>query len=310
MNESRTPRPPHPSSADALPHFSVIVPTYARPAQLRRCLDALARLDYPRDRVEVIVVDDGSPEPVDASALRIAGAPTLTVVRQPNAGPARARNAGARAARGSWLAFTDDDCAPAPNWLRAFARAARATPDAILGGTVANVLSDDPYATATDALTRFLYDYLPTRPDAGSFFMTSNIAVRREVFEAVGGFDTRFRRAAGEDREFCDRCTHAGHHLRLVPDADVRHAHALTLGGFVRQHVQYGRGAPYYHRARARRGARAIPVQPVAFYGAMLRHPWRTGAPAPARTAALLVLAQCAYVAGYAWERMASEGGR
>ena len=105
----------------------MIVPTHRRPAQLAECLAALARLDYPSDRYEVIVVDDGGGMPLDEvlEPFRAHMAVTCLAGRRV---AAAARNAGAARARGDLLAFTDDDCRPRPDWLRRLARAMRPSP--------------------------------------------------------------------------------------------------------------------------------------------------------------------------------------
>ena len=102
-----------------LPTYSVIVPTYKRRAALERCLAALDAQTLARDRFEVIVVDDGSPAPPRETVARVATSLNVRLIEQANAGPASARNAGARAARGEYVVFTDDDCCPAPEWLAA-----------------------------------------------------------------------------------------------------------------------------------------------------------------------------------------------
>ncbi|MCU0625157.1 MAG: glycosyltransferase [Gemmatimonadaceae bacterium] len=287
------------------PTVSVVVPTYGRAAILERCLHALAAQRYPAHRWEVVVVDDGSAVPVRPSTSLPCA---LRVIRQANAGPAAARNRGAACATGTLLAFTDDDCLPTPHWLSALVDTLRGAPGALVGGPVENVLYDDPYATATDALTRFLYDYHERRRSAHGFYMTSNLALRAESFRAVGGFDERFRHAAGEDREFSDRCRAAGHPLVFAPHALVQHAHALTLHGFARQHLRYGRSAPHYHRTRVLRSERAIPAEPLTFYAAMLSAPFRQRATHPVRTAALLALSQLCYATGYVLESVSGEG--
>src|SRR5215470_15202715 len=104
------------------PFFSIVVPTYRRPAQLAVCLDAITRLDYPADRFEVIVVDDGSGAPPETAVAAVRGRVDVTLLAPPHRGPAAARNAGAAHAKGDVLAFTDDDCAPDASWLRALAR--------------------------------------------------------------------------------------------------------------------------------------------------------------------------------------------
>ncbi|MGH9422744.1 MAG: glycosyltransferase family 2 protein, partial [Thermoanaerobaculia bacterium] len=99
------------------PLFSIVVPTRDRPQELRRCLESLARCEFDHDRFEITIVNDGG-LPLDQGALRNA-APglRLSVVNQPGRGPSAARNAGAAFSRGTFLVFTDDDCAPAADWL-------------------------------------------------------------------------------------------------------------------------------------------------------------------------------------------------
>src|SRR4051794_19726519 len=105
----------------ALPFFSVIIPTRDRPEQLVACLRSLGALAYPRDRFEVIVVDDGSTTALEPIVGRSRGELHLALLKQSNAGPAAARNTGAAHAKGEFLAFIDDDCSPASDWLQALA---------------------------------------------------------------------------------------------------------------------------------------------------------------------------------------------
>jgi glycosyltransferase involved in cell wall biosynthesis len=92
--------------------ISVIIPTLGRPRALRACLEALCESDYERGRFEVIIVDDGSPAPLERAVNPFAEQLHIKMLRQGNAGPASARNAAAAMARGELLAFTDDDCLP------------------------------------------------------------------------------------------------------------------------------------------------------------------------------------------------------
>lgn len=94
------------------PFFSIIIPTYNRPERLATCIQSLAHLDYSRDRFEVIVVDDGSPMPLEPVVAPFQNKFDVTLIKQPNAGPATARNTGAARASGQFLVFTDDDCMP------------------------------------------------------------------------------------------------------------------------------------------------------------------------------------------------------
>ena len=249
---------------DPRPTFSVVVPTYNRPERLRRCVAGVAALDYPRDRFEVVVVDDGSPtpmRPVFNEAVAGAG-PGLAarLVRQDNAGPAAARNRGAAEASGDYLAFTDDDCVPRPDWLSAYADRFANHPDALLGGRFVNALPRNFAAVASHTITDLTYDLAErggrgTGPGDAWLFVTANLAVPREHFAAVGGFDESFPLAAGEDFDFCHHYQHAGHPAGYCPAAAVDHYHAMTLRQFWRQHFGYGRGMlQFRRRATARMG--------------------------------------------------------
>ncbi len=288
------------------PIVSIVVPTYNRPAKLQACLGALAALDYPRERFEVVVVDDGSPTPLDAVVAPFRERLDVNLIHQRNAGPATARNSGAAIARGELLAFTDDDCAPEPNWLAVLEREHRAAPDRMIGGRMINSYADNVYSAASQELIAYLYAYYESQGQP-RLFVTSNVAVPTQAFRTLGGFETRFALAAGEDREFCDRWLDRGGSLTYAPDAVVHHYHALNLRRFVRQHTNYGRGAFHVHTLRAQRRGGRIRVEPLAFYLGMLSYPFREHAAFDAaRLSALFVLAQWANAAGFFREKFAS----
>ena len=286
------------------PTFSVIVPTYQRAASLERCLDALGAQTLERDRFEVIVVDDGSTEPPRAAVARAACALDVRMIEQVNAGPAAARNAGANAARGAYVVFTDDDCRPDPGWLRALDAMAARSPGCAIGGRVVNALGDGIYSTASQLLIEFLYDYYNVDETGGRFFITSNLAVPTQAFRQIGGFDASFPLAAGEDRDLCDRWREAGLRMVYCDEAIVHHAHELSLRSFCRQHFNYGRGAYHLHRARARRGEAPLRVEPADFYTRLVGFPLgRVEGARAVALSALMALSQAVYVSGYAMER-------
>ncbi|MGH7557915.1 MAG: glycosyltransferase [Gemmatimonadota bacterium] len=287
----------------SLPFLSIIIPTYSRPDQLATCLRALADQRYPCDRFEVIVVDDGSPSPLNPVVDAFRAHIELTLLRQSNAGPSLARNTGAARARGALLAFTDDDCVPDPGWLSALAGTFRSYPEALLGGQTIGVLTTNPYATASQLLVSYVYAYYNRDPDEARFFASNNMAVPARLFLEIGGFNTVQTRAAAEDRELCDHWISLGYRLRYVPDAVIRHAHALTPGGFWRQHFNYGRGAVEFRRARSGRGVPPLPIEPLSFYADMLRFPFAEQSGFRAlRHSALIGFSQLASTVGFFWE--------
>jgi glycosyltransferase involved in cell wall biosynthesis len=290
------------------PFFSIVIPTYNRPERLSDCVNALAALDYPRDRYEVIVVDDGSEVDLAPAVAAVQGTISLQLLRQENQGPAAARNRGARLAKGDFLAFTDDDCAPLPDWLRAFATQFEQTPEALVGGYSINALENNPYSTASQQLIDYLYSYYNGAEKSISFFASNNIALPRAGFEAIGGFDVAFPLAAAEDREFCDRWLHEGHSMAYAPQARIRHAHSLSLASFWKQHFGYGRGAYCFHQARAQRDATPMAVEPLSFYTNLLTYPLQQKSQHSGLfLSALLFLSQFATTAGFFRERLSAQ---
>ncbi|MFQ4136062.1 glycosyltransferase family 2 protein [Nodosilinea sp. PGN35] len=283
--------------------FSVVIPTYNRPERLASCLLSLTRLSYPRDGFEVIVVDDGSAQPLAATVEPFEAVLNLTLLRQVNSGPAKARNAGAARAQGQYLVFTDDDCQPHPSWLNALAAQLDQQPLALVGGHTLNALPDNVFSTASQLLIDYLYDYYNSRR-APSFFASNNFAMAAEQFRQLGGFDTSFPLAAGEDREFCDRWLQHGFPMAYAPEARVDHSHHLSLRRFWRQHFNYGRGAYCFHRVRSRRAAAQVKVEPLEFYWQLLTYPLvRRFQVQGMLLSGLLLMSQVANVVGFFWER-------
>ena len=293
---------PTEGSADGV-SVSVVVPAFRRPERLRTCLAALAAQDLPADRLEVVVVDDGSPEPLAPTAREVEDRLRVRVLRQQNAGPAAARNAGAATATGDLLAFTDDDCEPAPSWASELAAAHAREPGALLGGDVVNALPDDLFAEASQELVSFLYDWYGEER-AGGFFASNNLALPRTAYEELGGFDTTFPRPGGEDRELCERWTRSGRPLRRVPTALVHHSHRMGLRGYVRQHVNYGRGAWDLRARRVAQTGAGMEVEPPRFYASLVGYPFGRSRPQRAvPLSAALCLSQVANVAGFVLQR-------
>ena len=255
------------------PLLSIIIPTYNRPNSLAHCLQAFTQLNYPRDRFEVIVVDDGSEMSMQPIVDPFEDDLHLRLIQQVNSGPAAARNQGAAKARGQYLVFTDDDCCPGPDWLTALAQQFAVLPNALLGGQTLNELANNPFSVASQMLVDYLYRYYNAKPHKARFFTSNNMALPTHLFQALGGFDAAFPRAAGEDRDLCDRWLEQGYPMQYVPKARISHAHALNLGSFWRQHFNYGQGAFSFHQRRAQRGGMPIQVEPFAFYRQLLTYP-------------------------------------
>lgn len=294
-------------SGNPRPRLSVVVPTYRRPDALARCLAALAEHDLGDQDVEVVVVDDGSPaaegEGVAASVRNASSRLSVRLHRQANTGPAGARNAGAEQATADFVAFTDDDCMPTPDWPGCLLRHLDVASDALVGGRTVNALPGNLYAQASQDLLSALYRAAADHPQV-AFFASNNIGMSRSLLLDLGGFDRGFPGAAAEDRDFSERWRAAGRPLRYAEDAVVTHAHEMRLAGFWRQHVGYGRGAHQLASARAVRGAAPPRLEGPGFYLRLLAEPFRTSrGPRAVALTGLIGLSQVATAAGYLAER-------
>ena len=204
------------------PRVSVVVPTFERRELLGRCLAALFAQDLSPEAYELIVADDAASDETARLVEAWTGRadPCLRYVPVTGAhGPAAARNAGWRAARGEIVAFTDDDCIPAPNWLRT---GLAAFVDGVVGvqGRVIVPLPTVPTDYQRDAARL-----------AAAEFVTANCFYRREAIAAIGGFDERFTAPWREDSDFHFTLLERADRLVAAPEAVVVHPVRLAPWG-------------------------------------------------------------------------------
>jgi glycosyltransferase involved in cell wall biosynthesis len=289
------------------PLFSVIIPTFLRPYQLHSCLNSLAFLDYPKDRFEVIVVDDGSEKPPDKIVTSFKNMFAIKLIRQSHAGPAAARNAGAAKAEGRFLAFTDDDCLPDPDWLKSLEKKSLENPGCAIAGRTYNGLPENLFAEASQELIEYFHSYFNVMPHHASFLTSNNMAVAANDFDNVGGFDANFKYAGGEDREFCYRWLKSGYRLIYEREAKVKHIHLLTLRTFFRQQHNYGRGAFQLRKSFSRSIDRPFGFEKLSFYKNLLAHPLKGSCNENKNTLSILFLiSQVAVTIGFTREMLAS----
>jgi len=231
--------------------FSIIIPTYNRPAMLAECLKSLTELDYPPRVFEVIVVDDGGPVSLRPVVESFEKEMQIILLRRENGGPAAARNSGIAVARGKYLAFTDDDCKPDPGWLKELEKHLVIESCLMVGGRTINVLLDNPYSCTSQLIVDIVYAHYNANPSMARFFASNNIAVPADAFRGIRGFNPLFR--TSEDRDACDRWLANGYRMVYAPGAVIYHAHKLSLESFWKQHAAYGRGALRFNRAHSSR---------------------------------------------------------
>ncbi|MHA3702181.1 mycofactocin biosynthesis glycosyltransferase MftF [Jatrophihabitans sp. YIM 134969] len=235
--------PPPPDVDDtAVDDVTVVIPALSAPGPVAAVLAAVP------DGVPVVVVDDGSPEPLQDALLAdgaVACRNGFVVLRNPTpTGPAAARNAGAARATTTWVAFVDADVDPEPGWLGQLLAAARADPAVVavgprvrsrasrgLGGQV------ERFAGGLD-LGPVPADVVPGGPVG--YLPTAVLLVDRSAFERIGGFDAAM--PVAEDVDLVWRLREEGV-VRYVPSVAVWHAPRPSLRAVLQRRRFYGSGA-------------------------------------------------------------------
>lgn len=243
-----------------LPTVSIIIPCYNSPDLLRVLLEELRGQSYPHRLLEVVVVDDGSRNPIDAVVLapraKMSDFASIRMVRHSNnRGRAAARNSGVRASTGELLVFTDVDGVPDAGFVEMLVLCLERSG----GGAARANMRVHPDLCRRSAFLRYRDSrYLGGRSSADrraihledlapQFFATGGAAVKRADFMAVGMFDEEFTRYGGEDEELAVRLSAAGVRIVYCSDARIWDCdHSATLTDICRKYEEYGRwSAPW-----------------------------------------------------------------
>jgi cellulose synthase/poly-beta-1,6-N-acetylglucosamine synthase-like glycosyltransferase len=208
---------------------SVVIPAHDAEATIGRAVAALAGHD-------VVVVDDGSRDGTGDKA-RAAGARVVRL--ETKGGPARARNAGVRAAESDVVVFTDADCEPLPGFVEALV--APLEKDATLTGTKGAYVTEQRGLTARFVQLEYEERYARmARRREIDFVDTYACAYRRSALLEAGGFDERYDRPSTEDQELSFRLHERGARFVFVPEARTRHRHADSPGAYLAKKAKIG----------------------------------------------------------------------
>lgn len=255
-------------------HVSLLLCTRDRGVSLDRTLRSITRAAGAMDAIEVVVVDNGSSDdtPARLTAWRSAQTFPVTLVSEPRAGLARARNAGLARVRGRIVAMTDDDCVLDPGYFSMLiARFADIPAPVVIGG---RILPGDP---ADLPVTIKLEDHAMIAPAdgfPGGFVMGANLAFTRDVVDRVGPFDERFGAGApflaAEDTDFLFRAMGCGIPVRYDPYFVVAHHHGRRTAAELRALLAgyaFGDGALYAKHRHDPRIGQALRSDACAMVG-------------------------------------------
>jgi glycosyltransferase involved in cell wall biosynthesis len=202
-----------PPRAAVYPFVSVIIPVRNAPERLRRCLDAVLQQTYPRERYEIIVVDNGSS---DDTPRVIQSYPVTMLVETSMVSPYPARNTGIRHAQGTIIALLDANVTPTPHWLEQGVQALEREAADLAGGHITFTFS--PQKTAAEMVDSIMYVDVKYAVQRKKTTMCTNLFVRKAVFDAIGLFPDTIR--SGGDTIWTGRATHRGYSLVYAAEAE------------------------------------------------------------------------------------------
>jgi glycosyltransferase involved in cell wall biosynthesis len=215
------------------PKVSIVIPTYNCAGLIEETIRACLEQDYPNEKLEILVVDDGSTD----NTRSIVEKYPVRYIYQENKGPAAARNNGWRSAKGEAVCFIDADCIPRQNWVSKLIQHYSRKDIVSVAGSYA--VGDTPYL-----LDKFVHHEIRYRhsmmPDYINSFGTYNVLIKRDVLEGLGGFDPAYRRASGEDSDLSYRIIKAGYKIYFEKDALVSHRNILRFWKYLMIQFQHG----------------------------------------------------------------------
>lgn len=249
------------------PSVTVIIPAKDRGDELVECLESVFSQDYPKSKIEVIVIDDGSK---DGTGEVAATFPCRLISLDRNKGQSHCRNLGANEARSDILAFLDSDCVANREWLAEIVPYFQWERIGAVGGRVDGYFASsllDRYEESFSSLNMGPHILYGGPDDSLVYTPTCNLLVRRKTYIETGGI--RADMLVGEDVDFCWRMRARGHTLLYVPFGAVRHKHRNRLFRMLTRRSEYGTSEASLYRLHPEK-KKTFPTSAVsvsAFFG-------------------------------------------
>jgi mycofactocin system glycosyltransferase len=228
------------------PFVSVIIPVRNRSDDIEVCLQSLTKIDYPHDKLEIIVVDDASTDQTPDVICRF---PVRLIRLKQHKQASYCRNLAAQKARGDLLAFIDSDCSADSTWLRELVPAFKDAQLGALGGIVDSYFNDnglDRYEKVKSSLNVSCWFRRSQKNDPFFYLPACNLLVRHRLFLELGGFKEEL--VVGEDVDLCWRIRKRGYHFEYRPEGRVYHKHRNRVISFCRRRFEYGTSEPLLNK--------------------------------------------------------------
>ena len=217
---------------------SVIIPVLNSSLHLRHCLEALARQSYPEHSYEIIVIDNGSTENIEAVTSPF---PLVRTVHEPQTGSYNARNTGFSAAKGEIIAFTDADCIPAENWIEEGVKALKSIPNCgLVAGDIQFSFRNPNCPNVIELCDSVMHLQQKYYLRDSHFGVTANMFTFKRIIEAVGCFDSTLK--SGGDQEWGQRVFKAGYQQVYADQAKIQHPARYSFREFYTKVTRTARG--------------------------------------------------------------------
>jgi len=219
---------------ERFPFVSVVVPTLNSPERTKTCIEALLAQTYPKDRYEVIIIDNGS---ADQTPKIIRECPVIFLEEDSVRSPYAARNKGIRYGRGEIIAMTDVNCTPVSTWLEEGVKSMKMEGADLVGGKVTFIFS--PKRTLAECYDSVSNVKMKSSIEKRGVAKAGNLFVHRRVFENLGLFPDHLR--SGGDVLWTEQATKAGFKLIYSPRANAFYP-ARTMFPLLKKSCRVGKG--------------------------------------------------------------------
>lgn len=234
---------------DNLPVVSIIIPVRNAGETIEDLLKSLINLDYPKEKIEIIIIDGRSTDDTIEKALKY----PVKILTEPGFGPSYARKIGIEASRGEVLAFTDGDCIVPREWVRVIVEDLSRPEIGCVGGSIfaEKGVKNNIYAVYADKSVMRIMPLAEKKeileePRILKHLAFCNMAIKREVLKEIGGLDTKFK--TFEDVDTVQSICVKGYKMMLDPRMYVWHKHRQTLKEILKQTYSYGKGGPKFRK--------------------------------------------------------------
>ncbi|MBF0361189.1 MAG: glycosyltransferase [Oligoflexia bacterium] len=223
---------------------SIIIPVKNNELQIQNCLQKICELNFPKEQLEVIIVDDGSTDATYANILSFNNTQFKCIHFEKSMGASYARNFAAKIAKGELLAFIDSDCMAHADWLYQLTTTLMLSDKKIvaIGGSVDgfyNQTSLDKYEKISSPLNMQNWRYYGGYASDYFYLPTCNLIVKKDIFLKLGGLNEKL--TVGEDVDFCWRLKQAGYNYSYLPAfGKVYHQHRNIFFAFIKRRFDYG----------------------------------------------------------------------